>query len=309
MASNQEFVPLNMLNNELTNPSVRIKVFSVWNGNYWTNPNILASIEMGNKIAATSPKKLITFFHRTFVEGNFLDLTGFGVVPYEERNYRMEANEWKVVLFLQTMIRRAAPFVIQKDGFVPLSYIDVNEWNVDGFTAFMFIEIKWDKGSAKKSITFYFRDLAGTHIKCTLWSNLTDHLYQYVEAHKEDKSLIICLINNCKLSDFKANLTSGVLPLVNKDDLVLSTNETFKAKKFHELPKVIMADVHQIQKVKSFVICGKVDNICDGDGWFGFHCQQCKKKVQLMYCLDQEKPDYFFTTCDKEVFDVTPKYV
>ncbi|XP_071740293.1 uncharacterized protein [Rutidosis leptorrhynchoides] len=235
-----------MLNNELTNPSVRIKVFSVWNKNYWTSPNVLASIEMvfidseGNKIAATISKRLIALFRRTFIEGSFLDLSDFGVVPYEEQNYRMAANKWKV---LGQLVENSP------------------------------VEIKWDKGSAKKSITLYLRDLA------------------------YGKPVL------------KANLTSEVLPPVNKDDLILSTNEIFKARKFNDVSKVIMADAHLIQEVKSFVMRGKVDMICDGDGWFGFHCQQCKKKVQQMYCLNQDKLDYFCTKCDKEVTDVTPKYV
>ncbi|XP_071704335.1 uncharacterized protein [Rutidosis leptorrhynchoides] len=199
------------------------------------------------------------------------------------------------------------------------------------------IEVKWDKGIAKKSLSFFLRDLGGTRIKCLLWSTLAEQLYQYLEAHREDGSLIICLINNCKLRDFngpqvsnqmygcrvfidqdirpinafktvlEANLTSGALPPMNKDDLVLLTNETYKAKKFKDLQKVIMADVHLIKKVKSFFIRGKVDNICDSDGWFGFHCQDCKKKVQPMYCLDEDKPDYFCFKCDKEVKDVVPK--
>ncbi|XP_071737617.1 uncharacterized protein [Rutidosis leptorrhynchoides] len=122
----------------------------------------------GNKIAATIPKKLIAFFRRTFVEGCFLDLTGFGVIEYEEKNYRMAANEWRVILLRQTTVRRAAPFLIAEDGFSPVSYVNVNEWDIDGLTAFDVmgqlienspIEIKWDKESAKKSMSFYLCDL------------------------------------------------------------------------------------------------------------------------------------------------------
>ncbi|XP_071696166.1 uncharacterized protein [Rutidosis leptorrhynchoides] len=224
MANNQEFVALNMLNNELVKPSIRIKVFSLWERNYWTSPNVLASIEMvfidaqGNKIAATIPKKLIAFFRRTFVEGSFLDLTGFGVIEYEEKNYRMAPNEWKVVLMRQTIVRRAAPFEIREDGFFPVPYVSVNDWDIDGLTAFDVmgqlianspIEVKWDKGIAKKSLSFFLRDLGGTRIKCLLWSTLAEQLYQYLEAHREDGSLIICLINNCKLRDFNGPQVSN----------------------------------------------------------------------------------------------------
>ncbi|XP_071714437.1 uncharacterized protein [Rutidosis leptorrhynchoides] len=142
MAANQEFVPLNLLNGETLNPSIRVKVFCLWNRTYWNSPSVVASTEMvlmdqqGNKIVAQIPKKLITFFGRTFVEGSYFDLTGFAVVQYEDNNYKMANHSWKVLILRQTSVRRTESFDLPVNGFFTVNYDDVNQWVVDPTTAF-----------------------------------------------------------------------------------------------------------------------------------------------------------------------------
>ncbi|XP_071694166.1 uncharacterized protein [Rutidosis leptorrhynchoides] len=132
MEAVNEYTPLNLISDEKSDWSIRVKVHITWRKTYWKNPNSASSFEMilvdeqGFKMRATLDKNSMAFFGNTFKEGDFFELSNFRVGKYDDDVPLIE-HGFKIHILRATRVRKTAAFKIHRDVFNVVSYDDVNQ--------------------------------------------------------------------------------------------------------------------------------------------------------------------------------------
>ncbi|XP_071687459.1 uncharacterized protein [Rutidosis leptorrhynchoides] len=184
MAAVFEPTPLNLLTIDVNGAVVRVKVFVTWKKTYFNNPNSAMSLEMilvdaqGNKIRASVPKRWISFYEPTFVEGKYLELSNFGVVDSDDK-VKLIPNALKISIFRSTTITVCPLFDIATEGFSPVHFQELLEWRFSKDAVFVVLQLG------------------------ALWAHHATRVFEYVSARKNDIDSIVLLMHNCKLREWQ----------------------------------------------------------------------------------------------------------
>ncbi|XP_071687832.1 uncharacterized protein [Rutidosis leptorrhynchoides] len=218
MSAVVQLTPLNLLTIDLNGAVVRVKVFVTWKKTYFNNPNSTMSLEMilidaqvieqsyffGNKIRASVPKRWVSFYEPTFVEGKYLELSNFGVVDCDDK-VKLIPNALKISIFRSTTINVCHLFEIATEGYSPVHFQELLEWRFSKDAVFdvlgALVEmkpmcIKRENGVDNKSLEFTLKDN-----RCALWAHHATRVFEYVSARKNDIDSIVLLMHNCKLKE------------------------------------------------------------------------------------------------------------
>ncbi|XP_071740564.1 uncharacterized protein [Rutidosis leptorrhynchoides] len=211
------FTDLNNLHRGLLNPNVRVKVFAVTRKTFWKTPANLLSLEVvlidqqGHKIIASINRSLIPMFEGILVEGHFFDISGFNVLPYEDR-YKLLDHLWKIQFLLHTNLQPCPPFNLPNDEYLPFNYPDILSSVLDPTLAFdvvgQLVELRRLRvaivnGHPMQFIRFTLQDLAGHRITVSFSSTNAVQLYDYATTHGDDVVPIIFLLNNCFIKEWE----------------------------------------------------------------------------------------------------------
>ncbi|XP_071704145.1 uncharacterized protein [Rutidosis leptorrhynchoides] len=204
------FNNLNELHPDMANPRVRVQVFAISRKFNYRNPNTLGPMEVilidqhGDKMIAFVEMSLIALFENMLVEGHFLQIDGFSLVPYQD-HCKLINTLWMIRFLHHTQLLPYLGFHLPNDGYHPVSYTDINNNVLHPRIAFDVVgrlvelwrmRVNHVYGHVLQSITFTLEDLEGNRIRGTIWSKLALQLHEYATNHVNDGVPLVCLLNN-----------------------------------------------------------------------------------------------------------------
>ncbi|XP_071728893.1 uncharacterized protein [Rutidosis leptorrhynchoides] len=213
------FNNLRELHPDIDNPRVRVQVFAVSRKMNYRNPNTLGNLEailidqQGDKMIACVEISLIALFENMLVEGRFLQIDGFSLVPYQD-HYKLINTMWKIRFVHHTQLLPYLGFQLPNDGFHPVNYNDINNSVLHPRIAFdvvgrlvelWHLRVNHVYGHILHSITFTLEDLEGARIRGTIWSTLAVQLHEYATNHANDGVPLVCLLNNVFIKQFQGH--------------------------------------------------------------------------------------------------------
>ncbi|XP_071687463.1 uncharacterized protein [Rutidosis leptorrhynchoides] len=286
MAAVVEPTPLNLLTIDVNGAVVRVK---------------------GNKIRASVPKRWISFYEPTFVEGKYLELSNFGVVDCDDK-LKLIPNALKISIFRSTTITVCPLFDIATEGFSLVHFQKLLEWRFSKDAVFDVLgalvemkpmRIKRENGVDNKSLEFTLKDNSGIAIRCALWAHHATRVFECVSARKNDIDSIVLLMHNCKLREWQEGVSlQSTLGDIQTQTLLEMAIENFNKPEAKNCQEV--GDVHEVS------LRGRVSNFCDEEAWYTYACNVCHKKVEAIWCIDTTSTKYNCVNCG-DVNDVSPR--
>ncbi|CAN6882975.1 unnamed protein product, partial [Brassica oleracea] len=278
--------------------------------------------------------QLIKKFDDKLREGDAIVLQLFKVYD-ATGEYRTMPHPYKIGFFHTTFVGIADDFpsAVPEKYFADFSDIlDV----VGQIVNFGSLENKIIKEKDNMRLLVELRDPNNVKMMCTLWGSYAKQVYDYSRSNMS--TMIICVIRFCSvkewkgaysissgynsthillnptldfIEEFKASLPDDSLALTNNDSSQWSvgTATSIRARFFVLNERLTIGEIIDSSVVGTFVTLGTIETIDTKRGWQYLSCKYHNKKVMPTTNVDaDDRPLFFWNTCDKEHSDVISRF-